>query len=186
MTKGPTFTRVNFASRDYRLLSKIFWSMVASSVVLLIALSVMMRAAFSNYASAAAFDRKLTELTVRDNAIKPVLLEREQFLKDVSTMSGIIESRRFSWTWLLTSVEAVFPPGAALERMAFNPKDSILSLEGRARSPEALRNLIVGLEKSVSFRDALLVHQSVENGIISFTVTAKYHETKDAGLAQAK
>jgi hypothetical protein len=68
----------------------------------------------------------------------------------------------------------VFPAGAALERLQYDPKDRSLVLDGRAQSPEALRNLMVGLEKSPLFKDPLLKHQSVEKGVISFTVGAHY------------
>ena len=184
--KGTAPIGINFASRDYRLLAKILWSLIAGSLVLLAALVVMARVSVSSHAHAALLDRGLAKLTARDNEIKVVLLEREQLLKDISTMSPLMEARRFSWTRLLTGIEAAFPTGVALERVAFNPKDSTLSLEGKAASPEALRNLMVGLEKSASFKDPLLKHQSIDKGVISFAVGTKYHEAKGAGLAQEK
>ena len=89
-------------------------------------------------------------------------------------MAGLMEARRFSWTRLLTGLEAAFPVGVALTKLDFNPKERTLVIEGVAQSPEALRNLMVGLEKSTYFRDPLLKHQSVDKGIISFNVASVY------------
>ncbi len=184
--KRPALIRINFASRDYRLLANIYRSTVAGCVALLIALGVITWAAVSDHADSIVLGLRVAELDARVEEMKPVLVEREQFLKDVSTMGGLMESRRFSWTRLLTSIEAAFPTGTAVERVSFNPRDFTLSLEGKARSPEALRNLMVGLEKSASFKDPLLRHQSVDKGTISFAVGAKYHDAKSGGLAQAR
>jgi Tfp pilus assembly protein PilN len=74
----------------------------------------------------------------------------------------------------------------ALDRMEYNRKDNSLALEGKARSPESLRNLMVGLEKSASFKDPLLKHQSLDKGNISFNVVALYQEHTAAVVAERK
>jgi len=67
-----------------------------------------------------------------------------------------------------------------------NPKDFTLTLNGMARSPESLRNLVVAMEKSASFKDPFLKHQSVEKGSISFNVVAVYREDKSRAVARGK
>jgi Tfp pilus assembly protein PilN len=118
--------------------------------------------------------------------MRPVLLEREVLVKNLNAMSGLLESRRFSWTRLLTSIEAIVPIGVAMKNVDFDPRDRVLVLEGTAQSPEALRNLIVGLEQSASFKDPFLKHQSLEKGSISFNVVAVYHEGAGASVVKGQ
>ena len=78
------------------------------------------------------------------------------------------------------------PTGVALKHVKFNPKDATLTLNGMARSPESLRNLVVAMEKSSSFNNSFLKHQSLEKGNISFNVVAVYREDKNRTVAQGK
>jgi Tfp pilus assembly protein PilN len=165
---------MNFAGRDYRLSMRLVSGIAAASAVLLIIAAATAWAVLSARNEKAALDRQTVDLMLRSEQVKSSLEERDRLLQDLNAMSGLIEARKFSWTRLLTGIEEVFPTGAALERLQYNPKDRSLVLDGRAQSPEALRNLMVGLEKSTSFKDPLLKHQSVEKGTISFTVGAHY------------
>lgn len=167
---------INFSTRDYRLHERIFTTLLIVSAALIVLLGLQIRAVMGAYGEADAITAKVTELSERDAAIQPLILEREQVLKDISAMSGLMEMRRFSWTGLFSDIEAVFPEGVALDRIAFNPKDESLLFDGRAQTFEALRSLVAGLEKSVKFRNPLLRHQSVDKGAISFTVGMEYHE----------
>jgi Tfp pilus assembly protein PilN len=133
-----------------------------------------------------AVENKLNDAQATDEQTQPLFYEREQLVKDLTAMSGLLESRKFSWTRLLTSIEAVVPTGVALTRVEFNDKERTVMLDGKARSPEALRSLVVGLEKSASFKEPFLKHQSLEKGSISFNVIAVYHADSSAGVAQAK
>jgi hypothetical protein len=74
----------------------------------------------------------------------------------------------------------------ALTSVEFNDKERTVMLNGKARSPEALQSLVVGLEKSASFKDPFLKHQSLEKGSISFNVIAVYHADASAGVVQGK
>ncbi len=185
MTKRSPAIDINFASADYRLSSRVFWGVLAVIAALLVVTAVMARTVLSYHAEKTALDRKLAELTARDEQLQPVLAERENLLRDLSAMSGIVEARRFSWTQLLTDIERIFPEGVALDHMGYNPKDRALVLEGGAQSPEALRNLMVGLEKSALFKNPFLKHQSVDKGVISFTVGAFYRENTVVDAARA-
>lgn len=172
--RPPVSWAMNFASRDYRLSSLLVSGLAAAGAVLLMIAVIMVWTAFSHRDEKTARARQTADLTARNEEMRSSLEEREGLLRDLSAMAGLIEARKFSWTRLLTGVEEVFPAGAALERLQYDPKDRSLVLDGRAQSPEALRNLMVGLEKSPLFKDPLLKHQSVEKGVISFTVGAHY------------
>jgi hypothetical protein len=86
----------------------------------------------------------------------------------------------------LTSGEKIFPVGVALAKIDYNHRDRSLALEGAAESPESLRNLMIGLERTPAFAEPYLKHQSVDKGSISFNVVAFYREPQIAGVAQGK
>jgi Tfp pilus assembly protein PilN len=171
---------INFASRNYRLTAMVTKGLFIGSVILTLTASGMLWTSATLRHSSAIMEERLKEAEAADIAVKPLLAERARVVKDLSAMSGLLESRRFSWTKFLSSLELAVPRGVAMKRIDFNSRDSVLSLEGTAQSPEALRNLIVGLERSVSFREALLKHQSQEKGSISFNVVAIYDANKNA------
>lgn len=177
---------INFAGRDYRLISRIYAGLLAGVVLLGGMTAVMLWAAVSYRADISAMNQKLKKLAAADEQVRPLLVERERVIKDLSSMSALMDARRFSWTRLFTNIEAVLPVGAALNRVGLDPKDHTLALEGKAQSPEALRSLMIGLEKAALFKDPHLKHQSVDKGHISFNVVALYQENKGAGVAQRK
>ena len=176
---------INFASRNYRLIERIRTGLIAGSILLVVITAGMLWIAVSLRADISSMDRKLRELKAADEQTRPALLERERLVKDL-TMSGLLEARKISWTRLLMSVEVVVPVGVALKHVEFDLKDSTLILNGMARSPESLRNLVVAMEKSPSFKDPFLKHQSLEKGSISFNVVAVYREDKSRSVAQGK
>lgn len=165
---------INFASRDYRLIERIYSGLIATGVLFCVIMVGLIWTAVSLRVNISAMDVKLKQRAAAEEHARPLLLERELLVKDLSSMSGLLESRKFSWMRLLTSIETVVPVGVALHKVEFNPKDHTLTLEGAAQSPEALRNLVVGLEKSAAFREPFLKHQSLEKGNNSFNVVAVY------------
>ncbi len=177
---------INFASRNYRAALRIALAFAAGSIILACITAVMAWQGISLRSSADAMQKKVKETEISDERMRSLLVEREQLVKDLTAMSGLMDARKFSWTRFLTSVEAVVPVGVALKKVEYNPKDRTLSLDGLAQSPEALRNLIVGFEKSVSFTTPFLKHQSLEKGIISFNVVAVYQEQKSAGAVPGR
>jgi Tfp pilus assembly protein PilN len=177
---------INFASRNYRQVGKVRSGLHAGSVILAVLMALMLWNIASFRSDLPAMDRTLRELEETDKQARLALQEREQLVKDLNAMSGLMESRKISWTGLLTSIESVVPKGVALNHVSFNPKDSSLSLDGVALSPESLRNLVVGLEKTASFKDPFLKHQSLEKGSISFNVVAVYLENTRPAVAQGK
>jgi Tfp pilus assembly protein PilN len=177
---------VNFASRNYRLIARIQIVLLAVIAILCVTMAGMIWTAVSLRKNISVMDLKLKELEAADENMQSAFKEREQLVKDLSLMSGLLESRRFSWTRMLTRIEAVVPIGMALKRVEFNPGDQTLTLEGTTQSPEALRNLVVGLEKSSSFKDPFLKHQSIEKGNNAFDVVAVYRENASPVVAQGK
>jgi Tfp pilus assembly protein PilN len=165
---------INLASRDYRIIFRTFAGLIAGAVILAALTAVMLWKVISYRTDISAMNRKLKTLAAADERVKPVLLERERITMELSSMSALMDARRFSWTRLFTNIEAVFPTGAALERVELSRKDHTLTLQGKAQSPEALRNLMIGLERSASFKDPILKRQSVDKGHISFDVVALY------------
>jgi Tfp pilus assembly protein PilN len=178
--------KINFASRNYRLIGRIQSTLIAGNIILVLIVAGMLWTAMSLRANISFMDRKIQELEAVDAQARPEILEREQLVKDLTAMSGLMESRKMSWTRLLTSIEAVVPVGVALKHVEFNPKDSTLTLNGMARSPESLRNLIVAMEKAAPFKSPSLKHQSLEKGSISFNVVTVYREDNHPVVAQGK
>lgn len=177
---------INFASRNYRLIETIRAGLIAGSVVLSLVMAALIWVGISLRANIYAVENKLKDAQAADEQSRPLFQERDQLVKDLTAMSGLLESRKFSWTRLLTSIETVVPTGVALTSVEFNDKERTVMLDGKARSPEALQSLVVGLEKSASFKDPFLKHQSLEKGSISFNVIAVYHADASAGVAQGK
>jgi Tfp pilus assembly protein PilN len=177
---------INFASANYRLSSRIMAGLLAGSAVLALIAGVLLWQHASLRRDSWAIEQKLKESEAASEKIRPVLEERERLVKDLTSMSGLLESRRFSWTRLLSSIEAIVPVGVAMRSVDFDPRERALSLEGTAQSPEALRNLVIGLEKSSTFKDPFLKHQSLEKGSISFNVVAVYHEPVGGAVAAGK
>lgn len=177
---------VNFASRNFRLIARIQTVLLAVIAVLCVAMVGMIWTAVSLRKNVSVMDLKLKEFEAADANMRQALKEREQLVKDLSSMSGLLESRKLSWTRLLTRIEAVVPTGMALKRVEFSSRDHTLTLEGATQSPETLRNLVVGLGKSSSFKDPFLKHQSVEKGNNSFDVVAVYREDASPAVAPAK
>ncbi len=177
---------INFASRNYRFIARIRSGLIAGNIFLVAITAGMLWLTASVHANMTSLDRKLQEFKAADEQARPALLERERLVKDLTAMSGLMEARKISWTRFLTSLETVVPVGVALKNVEFNPKDSTLTLNGTARSPESLRNLVVAMEKSASFKAPFLKHQSLEKGNISFNVVAVYREDQSRAVAQGK
>ncbi len=174
---------INFTSRNYRVAETIKIGLLAAIVVLVLAAAALIWISLSLRAEISALDVKIGDLVKTEEQFKPLLDERDRIVKDFASMSGLLESRRFSWTDLLTDIERVFPTGVALSKVEY-AKDGALTLDGAAQSPESLRNLMVGLERSPNFRDAYLKHQSLDKGSISFNVVVFYKGHQASGLAQ--
>lgn len=177
---------INFATENYRLQTRIFRALAVLCVLLAVLTPVILGKSAFLRRDIAALDKNVKEIQAAEEQVKPLLLERDRIAKDLTAMGGLIQARSFSWTLMLTNLEQVVPIGVALVKVKVDPKEGMLKLDGSARSPESLRNLMVGLERTIEFKDPYLKHQSIEKGNISFNVVALYQQSKAAAVAQAK
>jgi Tfp pilus assembly protein PilN len=175
MLKRPALISVNFAGTNFRLLMRVRQGLIVAIVLLGTMTGVLLWKANSYRVESSALRRQVGEFTASIEKLRPVMQERRQLVKDLGDMSGMLEARRFSWTQLLTGIEAAFPSGVALKRLELNAREQAVALEGTAQSPEALSGLMIGLQRSRSFRNPLLKHQSMDKGNLSFNVEVTYH-----------
>lgn len=174
---------VNFARTDYRLIARLQRGVVAAIALFCILAGALLWTAGSYRHQAAAAEQQVKDLAGSAGKLRPAIEERQQLVKNLSAMSGLIEARRHSWTQFLTGIEAAFPTGIALTKVDFRPRDLTVVLEGDARSPEALSGLMIGLQRSRSFRNPQLKHQSMDKGSLSFNVAVSYQGHGAAGPA---
>ncbi|OGW38331.1 MAG: hypothetical protein A2X58_02405 [Nitrospirae bacterium GWC2_56_14] len=165
---------INFASKNYRFAERLSAVLAGVTVLLTVLLAVQVWGFTESQTGRRVLEQKLEQQSAQQERTREVLQERAQIVSDLTAMAGLMEARRFSWTRLLTGLETAFPTGVALTKLEFDPKERALVIEGVAQSPEALRNLMVGLEKSTFFQDPQLKHQSVDKGTISFNAASFY------------
>ena len=181
MLKRSALITINFSGTNFRLLTGLQRGIVVAVVLLVIVTGVLLWKANSYREQSVSLTCQVGEFSASIEKLRPAMQERQQLLKDLGDMSGLLEARRFSWTQLLTGIEAAFPTGVALTRLEFNTKELSVALEGTAQSPEALSNLMIGLQKSRSFKSPLLKHQSMDKGNLSFNVAVTYQQHLAAG-----
>jgi len=181
--RRPPEITINFAGTDHRRIAIARTVLIGVIILLMLAagwLSLQLR---SYRDQSAAMERQIAALAESQEKLRPEMQERQRIVKDLNAMSGLLEARRLSWTRFLTAIEEAFPPGIALTRVELNTKDLAVALEGAAQSPEALSSLMIGLQRSGSFRNPLLRHQSMDKGNLSFNVTVQYQASVAAGPA---
>ncbi len=181
MTKRSALITINFAGTNFRLLMRLRQGLIVAVVLLGTTTGALLWQANSYRVQSAALTRQVGDFTASIEKLRPAMLERQQLVQDLGDMSGLLEARRFSWTRLLTGIEAAFPAGIALTRLEFNARELAAALEGTAQSPESLSSLMIGLQKSRSFKGPLLKHQSMDKGKLSFNVAVTYQEHLAAG-----
>jgi Tfp pilus assembly protein PilN len=183
VTGRPAAITINFARTDFGLIRQLRQVLIAVIVLLAILAGALLWIAKATAHQGAAAEQRVRDLAASAEKLRPALEERQQLVKNLGAMSGLIEARRHSWTQFLSGIEAAFPAGIALSKVDFNPRDLTAALEGSAQSPEALSNLMIGLQRSRSFRNPQLKHQSMEKGSLSFNVAVSYQEHGVAGPA---
>lgn len=175
MNQAPKYPiTLNFARVNYRIISRIRLGLIIAAAVLSLAAVALILQARSVRFHATETERGLRELSASLEKMKPAIEERQRLVKNLSSMSALLEARKFSWVRLLTGLEQAFPAGVALDTLEIDPRDGILSLEGTAQSPEALSRLMIGLQRSPSFRSPKLKRQSLDKGNLRFHVDVIY------------
>ena len=181
--KRSALISINFAATNFRLLMRIQQGLIVAAALFGILACALVWKAYTYRVQSAVLTQQIKEFTASIEKLRPAMQERQQLVKDLGDMAGLLEARRFSWTQLLTGIEAAFPSGVALTKLEFNSRELAVSLEGTASSPESLSSLMIGLQKSRSFRSPLLKHQSMDKGNLSFNVAITYQEHLAAGAA---
>ena len=181
--KRPALITINFAGTNFRLLTRLQQGLIVTVLLLGTMTGGLLWKVNSYRAQSAALTKQVREFTASVEKMRPAMQERQQLVKDLGDMSGLLEARRFSWTQFLTGIEAAFPNGVALTRLEFNTRELTAVLEGTAQSPESLSSLMIGLQRSRSFTSPLLKHQSMDKGNLSFNVAVTYQEHLAAGAA---
>ena len=124
---------------------------MAASVFLAVLALFVLGKTFSYRAGIAVMDGKVKEMAQIEEEVRPVLMEREQLTRDLRPCPPSWKQGSSRGRGLLTDIESVFPVGVALSRVGLLIPDRSLMSDGTALSPEALRNFMVGLEKSPLF-----------------------------------
>jgi Tfp pilus assembly protein PilN len=151
--KRAAVITINFARTDFGLIAQVRQWLIAGIVLLGILAGALLWIANATAHQASAAEQRVRDLAASAEKLRPAL--EEQFL---------------------SRIEAVFPYGIALTKVDFNIRELTVALEGSAQSPEALSNLMIGLQRSRSFRNPQLKHQSMEKGSLSFNVAVSYQE----------
>lgn len=185
MLKRRATITINFSGINYGLIIRLQQAGIVLIVVLAAAAGMLLWSALSYRTAAAAAEQQVASLADSAGKLQMALQERQQLIRNLSDMSGLLEARRHSWTRFLTAIEAAFPQGIALTRVDFERRDQTVVLEGAAQSPESLSNLMIGLQRARSFRNPLLKHQSMDKGTLSFNVAVIYQEPLAAGPDQS-
>lgn len=139
----------------------------------------------AQYELAAARVEEATRLFIEEAARSGVNLSEERLKalpRDVAFTNQLLEHRAFSWTRFLNDLEEAVPPGVSVGSVTVNFKESLIALNGTARSLNVLTGLVKSLESHASFRNAALSHHTFRDsegsgggsGKVEFTLTVTY------------
>ena len=103
--------------------------------------------------------------------------------REVAFTNQLLEQRAFSWTRFLNDLEEAVPPSVSIGSVTVNFKDSLIALNGTARSLKDLTGLVNGLEGHPAFRNVVLSQHTFRategagdgRGMLEFTLTVTYH-----------
>ncbi|MGH7234900.1 MAG: PilN domain-containing protein [Nitrospiraceae bacterium] len=102
--------------------------------------------------------------------------------REVAFTNQLLEQRAFSWTRFLNDLEETVPPSVSIGSVTVNFKDSLIALNGTARSLKDLTGLVNGLESHAAFRNVVLSQHTFREtegprdgrGMLEFTLTVTY------------
>lgn len=102
-------------------------------------------------------------------------------IAEAATVRSLVLRRRFDWDGLFRELEAVLPGRVKLTAIQpqVQEKESIVVLEGVAKSLADQNDLVQKLEESQGFSQVFVNSQSLEGGVVEFSITAHYR-----GLSQ--
>jgi Tfp pilus assembly protein PilN len=102
--------------------------------------------------------------------------------REVAFTNQLLEQRAFSWTRFLNDLEEAVPPSVTVGTVTVNFKDSLIALNGTARSLKDLTGLVNGLESHAAFRNVVLSQHTFREtegprdggGMLEFTLSVTY------------
>lgn len=176
---SPTFHRLHqeFAQAEVRVVQWIQRALVLSSIV---AFAVVGWWAWDSRAvdeTAAAYERSVERM---EQAMKRFVEQMQQdrlvfsqeqvamIREQVAFANQLSEKRSFSWTKLLSDLEATLPPHVALVNIKLDFQESAIVLEGTALRLQDVNTFITQLHAHRAFRHAVLDrhearHERTEN-----------------------
>lgn len=139
----------------------------------------------AQYELAAARTQEANRQFLEDAARAGVNLSDERLKalpREVAFTNQLLEHRAFSWTRFLNDLEESVPPSVSVGSVTVNFKDSLIALNGTARSLKDLTALVNSLEGHASFRNVVLSQHSFREsegprdgtGMLEFTLTVTY------------
>jgi cell division protein FtsX len=91
--------------------------------------------------------------------------------------NGIIDQRTFSWTNLLSHLEATLPADVRIITITPRPASRLVAIRVQARSVEDLGEFIERLETTGAFHDVLPKSEvTMENDVIEADIEARYDQ----------
>lgn len=158
---------INLATRNYvdkRLLNQVCFGLMALLVVLS---GWNITRASWNLGEQRQLDTEIQTLEGRFNS-KPGGVSDNDFAQQqahIRFYNDIIDRKGKDWLKLLDMIESVTPEGISMAAIAPGKKKDELSLDGRARSFNAVRQYLEKLEESGVFTDVMLLsHQELITG----------------------
>lgn len=106
-----------------------------------------------NQTTEAVIQAKATGIDLSDQAIQKIP-------KQISFVKQVRERVGFSWTQLLTDLEAAVPRHLMMSTVSLDEKTNTVLLTGSTKSLEHLHQLIHQLEKHNAFHDVILTQHS--------------------------
>jgi type IV pilus assembly protein PilN len=103
-------------------------------------------------------------------------------IDEVAYINGVIARETFSWTELLTNLEASVPPKVSIVQISPDFKDKTIRISGMARSMKDVLKFVDELDRSENFMDVFLLRHEealVKKGargkaLVSFNISAQY------------
>ena len=96
--------------------------------------------------------------------------------QDVAFINQLADQRAFSWTQLLSDLEAALPPATSIGMIQLDMKDATVTFDGLAARMQDLNALIANLQTRAAFSHPVLHHHKIVE-------VQKAHNRQDSGGA---
>lgn len=150
---------INLATKTYLDYRKINQACVAGLIILAILLAWNVTSISWNLGDLRRTVAENTSLEARLNARPPGVSEKDysRTMNRIHFYNGIIERKTYNWLELLDQLENVTPAGVALVSLVPDKKDGGLTIEGRTKNFDMLKNYLGNFESSKYFTNVLLL-----------------------------